>query len=314
MKKTYPSLLLLLLASPSWALAQGKYDVCVNYYSRGDVSCATAPSATQLMPTQQTDVAPRLLDPPAPAQTHMDAEVDKYLENYGKPPREFVEFYLNPTQENAMKWVATYQQMLKRGQALSQSWNQADELYRQSGADISTSISQLPPVPGVALPATFPVIAAPNGVPQVSGPVNSPPATPLPPSIGAFANTSVGPSSEIGGIPTPVNLNYYFSATCPYCEKMTPQLNEIQKQMQSELKLTCIDVTPFGKTVRADPANIASKLSCQWRMPEEGEVEKMGVQQTPTLFIQRGDAAPVRLSGYVPLEQLRAYISGRAKP
>jgi protein-disulfide isomerase len=316
MKKTHLLPLTALVLAPAYGVAQDKYTTCVNYYTSGDATCPAAPSNALLVPSQVTNTAPRLLAPAAdstPPADPMEAQVDKYLENYGKPPREFVEFYLNPTQENAMKWVATYQQMLKRGQALSQNWNQADELYSQGGyGNISNSISSLPPVPTLPGTVSGPASLAPATVPQVSQQPDSPPASAS--SIGAFASTAASPVSDIGGVPVPVTLSYYFSATCPYCEKMTPELNEIENKMKSELKLTCIDLTPLGPTVRADPANIASKLGCQWRMPQEGEVEKLNIQQTPTLLIQRGSEAPVRLSGYVPQAQLESYITGKARP
>lgn len=316
MKKTHLLPLTVLVLAPAWAVAQDKYTTCVNYYTTGDATCPAPASNALLVPSQVTNTAPRLLAPTAdstPQTNSMDAQVDKYLENYGKPPREFVEFYLNPTQENAMKWVSTYQQMLKRGQALTQNWSQADELYSQGGYDnIPNSISKLPPVPTV--PGMAPVAApiATPMVPQVSPQADTPPVVAT--SFGAFASTAASPVGDIGGVPVPVTLSYYFSATCPYCEKMTPELHEIENQMKSELKLTCIDLTPLGPTVRADPANIASKLGCQWRMPEAGEVEKLNIQQTPTILIQRGADAPVRLSGYVPQAQLQSYISGKAKP
>jgi thiol-disulfide isomerase/thioredoxin len=105
-----------------------------------------------------------------------------------------------------------------------------------------------------------------------------------------------------------VNLTYYFSQTCPYCARTTPDLAIISNENASKLAFTCVDVTPLGATNGPNESYITSKLPCKWRLPEEGEVEKEGIRQTPTLIIQKTGQSPMRLSGYVPLTQLRTYF------
>src|SRR4051812_972560 len=108
------SLLLLPLVAHAQDTYNGKYAPCVDYFTVGNSNCspvASTPIIVQ-MPASANATVAAASAPPKDAVT-------QYLDNYGKPPREFVEFYLNPTAENAMKWVATYNQMVQRSQSLS---------------------------------------------------------------------------------------------------------------------------------------------------------------------------------------------------
>ncbi|MBI1308548.1 MAG: thioredoxin fold domain-containing protein [Proteobacteria bacterium] len=296
--------LLLLLAAPALAHAQfygPKYTPCVDYYTVGQSPCQPLASTPlpQAQPRQQA-AAPVAQPAPTPADPVKD-----YLDNYGKPPKEFVEFYLNPTQENALKWVAAYNKMVARSQALSQSWTQADTLYQQleaKGIDPSALLtsSSLPPVqpfPGLPQPP-----AQSSGVRQPSAPALASPAPDQ--HLGAYA---AAPAGTLGG---PVHLTYYFSATCPYCAKTTPVISNLYNEMSGKLTLTCVDVTPLSNGSKPTPENIIGKLPCNWRTPSEEELADQNIQQTPTMLISRGNQAPVRLSGYVPQDQLRSYITG----
>lgn len=288
---------------------QQKYENCINYFTVGETSCrpiaSTPVAAAAISPS-----APTLLPPPSQEQqAQQENRVDEYLKDYGKPPREFVEFYLNPTKENALKWVATYQQMLQRSKALSQAWEQADEIYKNTPQlDISTSVTGLPPVKALVSPSATSGAPALNVAPQV-------PVTPSPaglPNLGAFGQAAVNTGAmEIGEQSEPTDVVYYFSATCPYCARTTPELAEFNKNNPGKLKLTCVDVTPLGATYRPQPSNIEDKLQCQWRLPTPDELATRNVQETPTMYVTRPHAQSVRLSGYVPPSQLSQFLFGR---
>lgn len=270
-------------------LAWAADPTCLSYYTVGDSDCKPVASTPVKRPQTAPATAPQLVQPVG--------EVDKFLDNYGKPPREFVEFYLNPTSENARKWVATYQGIIQKGQDISKAWNQADELYK--GAGTSTA----PVLQGTAPAVTEPPVAAAVMAPPAMAP------QPVATSFGAFAEQSqAGTAGPAGVRNSPIDLTYYFSQTCPYCAKMTPDLAALSKEKSGKLELTCVDVTPVGPRNRPDEAYITSKLPCKWRLPEEGEVDREAVRQTPTLVIRKGGVTPVRLSGYVPLAQLRQYF------
>ena len=269
--------------------AWGADPSCLSYYTVGDSKCQPVASTPVKASAPKAATTPQLVPPPT--------EVDKFLDNYGKPPREFVEFYLNPTAENAQKWVTTYQGIIQKGQDISKAWNQADQLYKGAGSQAAQ--------PQPALGAQ----AAPQEAPATPSIAAVQPVAPAVQSFGAFGNVVVSTPGASGGVRlSPVSLTYYFSQTCPYCARMTPDLAVISKEQSSKLAFTCVDVTPVGATSRPYEAFITSKLPCKWRLPEEGEVEREGVRQTPTLVIQKEGQSPVRLSGYVPLTQLRQYF------
>jgi thiol-disulfide isomerase/thioredoxin len=269
------------------ALAKDK--PCLNYYTVGESDCRPSASTPVARPPERS--ANPVNAPLAPS------EVDKYLADYGKPPREFVEFYLNPTPENATKWVVAYQQILQKGNDMSRAWNEADQLYKAQQSPVA------------------PVQQAPQSI------APAPEPEPLPPQVSGSASQGVPPS--FGGIADRLNqvrnadpqagsqatsLTYYFSQTCPYCARTTPDLATISNEMPGKLAFTCVDVTPVGPSNRPDSTYITSKLPCNWRLPEAGEIDREGVRQTPTLVIQKPGSIPVRLSGYVPLVQLRSYF------
>lgn len=259
---------------------------CLNYYTIGDTKCRPAASTPLEKPEPVSSKSPELVPPPS--------EVDRFLDNYGKPPREFVEFYLNPTPENAARWASAYQQIIEKGKALSKAWSEAEQTGTPPAApttpitEAATDSATRPPAPPV-MPAAQSVNANLR--------------------FGGLAIVNEGSQPAGGGVrQTPVNLTYYFSQTCPYCARMTPNLSIISRENAGKLAFTCVDVTPLGADNRPEEAFITSKLPCKWRLPEEGEVEREGVNLTPTTIIRKEGGAPVRLFGYVPLSQLRQYF------
>ncbi|NBX86301.1 MAG: hypothetical protein EBQ80_03540 [Proteobacteria bacterium] len=283
----------LILAAPSIAFTQpDKYTPCLNYFSVGETTCQPIAATPVNQPTAQPT-----------AQAQPTNPVDQYLANYGKPPREFVEFYLNPTPENALKWTQTYNNLMLRSQALSRSWAQAEQVYNralQSGQiTTSTAVSGLPPVTDLGIPLA--TDAQPQATPQQPQPTAQ--AAPQPRSqpltIGAFNPAASGPT----------RLTYYFSANCPFCARLTPQLQALKQEMGDNLAITCVDVTPLSPTHRPSPENMQGKLNCSWRAAPEAEIQSANVRQTPTLLVQKpGQTEPTRIAGYLPPDQLRTYL------
>lgn len=272
-----------------------KYTPCLDYYTVGESRCQPKAS-TVVTPVQQA--APQaLFQPPAQPQSPpqpqtAEQKVDQYLENYGKPPREFVEFYLNPTPENARKWVVTYNNMLKKGKDISDIWSRADALYQQGVVSGSAQTPLAPPQ--AQLTQSSPPAAQPAAEEEIR--------------IGGLVAGSTESSRGPDAFQERVHVTYYFSKACPFCAKTTPELFSLFSSNPDKLALTCVDVTPVTADYRPDPSNIQGQLPCQWRLPTEGEVEKRAIRQTPTLLISQKQGDPLRLSGYVPLEQLRRYI------
>ena len=274
-------------ATGNTAVAADK--ACINYYTVGESNCRPTAST----PVERPAERPQALSTAAKPQS----DVDKYLADYGKPPREFVEFYLNPTPENATKWVSAYQQLLQKGQTMSKAWDDADQLYKAQQQTV---------VPVLQVPQSLVPESEPEAAPQ---PVSKPAVQVPAPSFGGIAERMNMVKNTPAGMVQPLtSLVYYFSQTCPYCARTTPELTVISSEFLGKLAFTCVDVTPVGASSRPDESYITSKLPCNWRLPESGEVEREGVRQTPTLVIQKPGSSPVRLSGYVPLTQLRSYF------
>ncbi len=122
--------------------AQERYAPCLSYYTVGDsdgcqpeqeeapVSAAPSPTAVAPEPEEPAETGPRPLK----------ERIDEYLADHGKPPREYVSFYLEPTIENAIKWVHTYNEILERNKRITYAWGQAEQIYdtaKAAGADTS---------------------------------------------------------------------------------------------------------------------------------------------------------------------------------
>lgn len=264
---------------------------CIDFYTIGESRCQ--PQKSQV----SASGAPQLLVPADEADK--EKKVDEFLQNYGKPPREFVEFYMNPTPENAQKWVKAYQGILQKSQNLSRMWEDAETLYSQQGD--APAVRRSAPAANTLAPVQ-PAVVAPASPPRVQ-------ASPM----GNFGglNLVAVPSASGGVLPQDrgVKLTYYFSQTCPYCARMTPELAVLTMNYKGKLEFTCVDITPNSNGVAPSPDYLRDKLACQWRLPQQGELQQQSISMTPTLFIQRGQDAPVKLSGYMSQEQLRAYLS-----
>ena len=134
---------------------------CISYWAVGDSGCdgAEAVSVTEDILPEPVVLEPELpLEPPGPPP--LEQRVQEFMDDHGKPPREFVAFHLEPTLENALKWVQKYEEMLNRNRRLAGAWNQARILYEEAKQQgVAEELPQLdeplPDVPnfGVQLPA-----------------------------------------------------------------------------------------------------------------------------------------------------------------
>ncbi len=253
-------------------------------------------------------------------EQELQGDIEKFYNRHGKPPEEFVRFYMDPTPGNALAWVKKYNEGLKRSRQLAAAWTQAQQIYTEfdkQGLEIPPELlpkhargaEYLPPVQDLGLPL-------PDGMSDVFD-GTSRPKTPAP-----FTNSSTGGISitgadaiaedgRIGGsgaldINSDVlRVSYYFSAECPYCEKFEPVFSKIIKEYGNKIAVTCVDMTPSGQT----EDNIHGKVNCEWRPLLPGEKDAMGVDATPTLIVDRGADKPLeRISGFVDETKLRSYL------
>ncbi len=330
-----------------WAVPASKYDICLDYWKIGaNGSCKATPQNKKTEPE-----APKIAEKPKvaapvsvteipiepeeieekPERSALDKKIDEYIETYDKPPREFVAFHLEPSLENALKWVHKYNSMIKRNRDITYAWSQAEILF-----DKAVASGEDPKVLGLDLPPDMPDFGVP-----VPGMAKNPPKYTKPnvgfkPSVdiakamlgqndqnitlptplvkeslipGMQPNqkplTNIVPITQDGRTPGQLHIDYYFSAECPYCQRFEPGFNSIIQEMGDKVTVTCVDMTPSGQYQE----NIYGKVDCDWRPIQEGEIQKMGVTRTPSLIISReAGGALERITGYVDTDKLREYL------
>jgi hypothetical protein len=242
---------------------------CVDYFTLGGSRCRPQQPQAPAVPT--LPVQPSATDP-----------VQAFLDNHGKPPREFAEFYVNPTPENARRWAQAFQAQQAKAAALAAAWKQAESALKVAPA--------------------APVSAPPQPLPA--------PTTPVP--LGATPPSP--PPLRLGGFATPVEQHpimvYYFSASCPFCARLKPDLLAVTQSLRGKLVFACVDLTPLSPRQAPHPTN-RNGLPCDWRLPQPGEVEKLQIRQTPTLLISRPGGNGARLTGVVEPSQLREALTGQ---
>lgn len=305
---------------------------CVDYYAIGPSPCkveeeedkAAAASVTLPPPVLEEpkkDTAPQ---PPqkaaAPEKPPLEKRIDEFMENYDKPPREFVAFNLEPTMENALRWVKAYNDMLNRNRELTRAWMQAEALYKQAeskGIDVASALDyepSMPEVPDLGIPVDAP--GSPDSLPPgVQNPMQRFGPNQLQQQGNPFqvrtaaaqrpgALQSQRPTKNIGG-GGEVDITYYFSAECPYCQRFEPGFQEILERYPNRFNVTCVDLTPSG----AAQKNINGKVDCAWRPAQPGETKQMGIKSTPSLIVNRGAGKPLeRVSGFVQPDRLERFL------
>lgn len=334
-------------------LSQAQGDVCLDYWSVGMSGCAGAKKKEEpkddykellkmMMKAQageeKEEVAPEVeIVAPTPKKKNLEVRVQEFLDNYEKPPKEFVAFNLEPTMENALKWVQKYNEMIDRNKKLTKAWGQAQQVYNQHKR--SGKLDELPQLDEPAMEVPDYGVAAPKAdmaeidrisemLRQAGDPLMGkaePSALPMqnnnPLAGSQVTANSGGVSLEIGqqrqhgniagsveriGGAEPIRISYYFSAECPYCQKFEPNFQKLIREMGDELDVTCVDMTPSGQQIE----NIHGKVDCSWRPLMPGEMKSYGVKSTPTLLVSRGNGKPIeRISGYVGYDRLKEYLT-----
>ena len=312
-------LLLFFAAAPSQA------QQCIDYWTVGPSNCEpTPPPSPPPAPALPAPVAaPPVADP-------LEQRIQEFYQTYDKPPRAFVEFTLNPTPANALKWVKEYEAILNRTNTSAEAWTTAQrwyEDYQRTGrlpADASAALSreeqaQLQRI--LAASPAGPALAAPlvqsRPTPELRPSRTTTP--PAPPTITAGASSRGADQLNRGSRrvsaaapealpPQRPLINYYFSAQCQFCKRFGPELATVLEAWPDRFDVSCVDMTPGEKTA----ANKPEYLNCAYRPLNPGEAQLLGVRVTPTLLIDARDGrAPDLIPGYQPQAQLQAYLQQR---
>lgn len=316
---------------------------CLSYKLAGDSSCQGGVSVTTLddstlLPVPEIEAQPvpvpqKQVKPKAPvmqAEPTLDDRIDDYMENYDKPPREFVAFNLEPTLENALKWAKKYREMMTRNQELTSAWGQAQTILNdmESKGQEVKGFQPMPAIPdyGAPLPAGFGGFAPKaaqkqtDNLQSIQTNSNIRHGAPTPgfsegdsflmdkqdDSINRSTKKLYG-ESVTASTAGPIEISYYFSAECPFCKKFEAGFKTLVKDFSGDLKVTCVDMTPSSRTRE----NIHGKIDCGWRAAMPGEAKAFGVQSTPTLIIDRGTGKGLeKIEGVVDMTKLESFLLG----
>lgn len=323
---------------------------CLSYTQVGDSACDRPVSETEvndggMLPPPLAPLED-VVDPnPVPKEQQkqpqfeqsektLDDKIDEYMEGYGKPPREFVAFNLEPTLENAIKWAKKYRELMERNQKLTAAWGQAQTILNEmegKGLEVPgyEPMAEIPDY-GVGLPKGFEGFAdrLPSQQVDYQGIAANSQARQGAPTIGfaeGDAGLAISKRQEAGAVNTgtsslkgesltaapleggPVEVSYYFSAECPYCKKFETDFKQLIEDMGSDLKVTCVDMTPSERTKE----NIYGKLDCAWRAAIPGEATALGVNSTPTLIVDRNMGQGLeKIEGLVDIAKLKSFLRG----
>jgi len=283
--KVYQIIFLGVLALITNANAQTS---CVDYKTVGMTNCE---------PTEEVSLTP----PPALPEPELtlDQKVDQYLEDYGKPPREFVEFSLEPTLENALKWAKKNQEIKERNRSISKAWGQAEAIineYKKHNMEIPgfKYESDLPPVPDFGVPTNSQLFMQERRKSSVV------PST----SIGRNIGEGIKTKDLLAEAEGKINISYYFSAECAFCKKFEPGFSNVLQELgKDKVTVICVDMTPSGSKI----SNVNGKIDCRWRPLLPGEAKDFEIVSTPTLIIDWGGKIS-KVEGYVPEDKLRKFL------
>ena len=289
--------------------------VCVRYNVVGDTGCQDGEKQPEEDMQKNEEPQQQLPEPTpqaTPASIPLDQKVQQYLDDYGKPPREYVRFMLEPTLENAMLWAQKYEEMQARSGKLADAWRQAEDIIakrKEQGLDLPV-YQQLPEVPdfnktpvenwGIATQEMQKNSAEDDvlNFNRVDENTIRRDITPL--KDGRIGGDDTSETETVG----PIQMSYYFSADCPFCQKFEPQFQRLITMMGDQLDVTCIDLTPSGRKEE----NILGKVSCRWRPVVSGEMKAFGIQSTPTLLINKAGKL-TKVEGAVDMAKLYGFLT-----
>lgn len=240
---------------------------CFSYWSVGPSGCDGSKKTEDIEPEKVLPpaVAPAPAQPevavPAPnPELTLDQKVEKFYEQYDKPPEEFVKFHLDPTPEHALAWVNKYQEMIARQRQLSEAWQQAGEWYSilEKQGQLPEFESDLPPVPDFK---------------EINNEM-------APKSDATDGNGTLQPGTngQITASQQAVQLTYYYERDCQACETAEQQILQYLQQNPGRYVLNCVDIAP---SVIMAP----TRLSCPRRPILDGEKARFGIQNVPALSI-----------------------------
>jgi thioredoxin-related protein len=107
--------------------------VCLDYWLKGPSACKDTPENKKRILIKGANININAeIDPERiKYEEDLNKKIDVFMAGYGKPPREFAAFHLDPTLENAVRWVKKFNEEHERTMKVAVAWKQADYLFRQ---------------------------------------------------------------------------------------------------------------------------------------------------------------------------------------
>ena len=324
---------------------------CLDYWSTGPAKCKPKQPEQKPEPKKaETPAPPRPQAqtlPPEEQKTELEKDIEQFYDRHGKPPEEFVRFYMDPSPENALAWVKKYNENILRSRQLASAWTQAQKVYddfETQGLEVPPELlpeyarnpkKSLPPVQDLGInipgedvfsrkapaPTGLGASLNPNALLEGQNPLQNGKGNVSVTVTSGSLTANLPPEALTYGAPkksplqNPLNAA---SSTAPtlkisyYFSAECPFCEKFEpgfKKVLSQLK-TKAEVTCIDMTPSGQTkANINGKVDCAWRPLQPGEMQAFGVEATPTIIVDRGPDKPLeRLSGYVSEEKLRSYL------
>ncbi len=290
---------------------------CISYTSEGLSGCMdNKPAVEQEEPLVDTPQEEEMAAQ-EPQANEMDTKVQEFYDTYDKPPREFAEWTVDPTVENAVRWARKYDEMMTRNKKMAAAWSAAQKIYKQTkeqGGELPELTNPLPPIPDYPglVPPKDPFPAAQKSTPYsrtsdaISFERNKISASGSLTPIEAFPA-----EKKSAGAQGPLQVSYYFSNVCPFCKKFEPELRlAMERLSRADVNLTCVDTSPKERKEE----NIKGIVDCTWRPLLPGELEAFGVRSTPTLMISTGPDKPlIKREGVLVATEIEMLLNNLVK-
>lgn len=336
MKKILLIALSLFLAEAS--LNDANAEVCLDYWLKGPAACKQKKKEKPISVHIKGSIKGRF--PKAERDSErlkyeeeLNIKIDKFLENYGKPPREFVAFHLDPTMENAIKWVKKFNTDHERTMKVAVAWKQAEEIfeeYRDTGevtlpASSGVTESQvkyikevldsdptdLPPVKGFGIDVegkwdedrlgrnyarlTYKekTKAYGNAVSRLSNTGGSSSF-----SLKALEEKMARQSKTAGKSEQTLSGKMYPLEISYYYSANCPYCAKYKPQLKDAIEKIGkknIKLTCVDMTPGRKNKSIVEDLDCKWRPIMSGEMKEYGIKRTPSLLVKRNNSKGLEL-------------------
>jgi len=281
-------------------------------------------------------------------EADLNKKIDKFLASYGKPPREFVAFHLDPTLENAVKWVKKFNEDVERTTKIAVAWKQADEIFTKYKKTGQLMLPQESGVTEKQLKYLREVLDDENvsKLPDVKGFGVDIEGDWDESRLGQDYSELTFKEKKLGGAVSRLsNMGSKSSFSLDSLKKQIKDkkdLKESKKQNKKDLakkfpieinyyfSKKCPFCVKYAKSIKEVTNKFGAKnlkvtcvdvtpgekvpsnkgdLKCKWRPALDGEIRQFGIKKTPALIVKRPNSKSLELlENYHDAETLEKYF------